>query len=235
MDWDHESLTMTVQPAQYSDQIVTNHKRALEQRLDGVNWAVKELAYERDGTLLPFRRSPMSNTLGIAGAVLSLDGKWIIGLRAARLAFDPGTWGCAASGALEWSEPENWLSDFHSGNWMKDALARECEEELGYRPSASEIEYLGLAREFGRAGKPQLFFLIRCGVDSSTLRRFWQVYASEDNELVELKILSGEEVRGLVGNDESVVARILDGGGLTDEVRMNLALALRFLDRFDPA
>ena len=227
-DWDESAATLIVQPAQYSDQMVTNHKPALKQDVPSrVGLKVKDLAYQDTDEFRSFAESPMSKTIGIAGMLHTKDAKWVIGLRSRKVAFDPGQWGCSTSGALKWAEPETWgQRDLET--WMKQALARECEEELGFRPSPSEIYYLAFAREFGRAGKPQFFFLIKHdNISWADVERAWQVYASDERELSKIKALDDEEARCLVGADADKVNRIIHDAGLSEELRMNLALALQ--------
>jgi ppGpp synthetase/RelA/SpoT-type nucleotidyltranferase/8-oxo-dGTP pyrophosphatase MutT (NUDIX family) len=224
-DWNENARTLTVQPAQYSDQIVTNHRIALDEVVKDT-MRVEDLAYRQPGTLLDLSESPMSNTIGVAGVVFTQDSKWIIGFRSRKVAFDPDQWGCSASGAVEWTGPENWRKPGQE-NWVKNALARECDEELGYRPKPDEIHYLAFTRAFIRAGKPQFFFLIKPCIDSVTIKSKWQVYASDENELSEIKILNTEDAKILAGNNANKIDAIIGNTGLSEELRMNLALALR--------
>ncbi len=228
-DWNESGATLTVQPAQYSDQMVTNHKRALKQAVGSApGRKVKDLAYKNSGEFLPFAESPMSNTIGVAGMVFTTDEKWVIGLRSRKVAFDPGQWGCSASGALEWAGPENWCNR-NEETWIKEALARECAEELGFRPSSDQIHYLAFAREFGRAGKPQFFFLINAPVVWRDIEFAWQIYSSDERELSKIMSLDKEQAKSLVGKDADNIASIILNVGLSEELRMNLALALQYV------
>jgi len=224
--WNESAASLTVQPAQYSDQLVTNHERALEQELpNDPTRKIRDLAYA-SGELRHFGNSPMSNTIGIAGMIHTKDRIWVIGLRSRKNAFDPGKWGCSASGALEWAEPPNW-NGRDLKNWMRRALARECGEELGFRPSLEEIHYLAFAREFGRAGKPQFFFVVHTPMRWRDVERSWKVYASDERELSDIKDLDEDQARTLVGKDSAKVRAIVDEVKLSEELRMNLALAIQ--------
>ena len=236
--WDSESATVSVQPAHYSDQVVTNHKKAHNKVIptDDQRRAVRSLAFGADGLLLRFNESPLSNTLGVACVVRLETDYWVVAERSAAVAFDPEMWGCSASGALEWTELGYWTTrDF--GGWFKGGMARECEEELGYRASVEKFIYLGLARELGRLGKPQLFFLLDLPNDRARLiESMWSTYTaprlpepSSRAEFKKLIFVPTKDAKVLVGRDEAAAMRVTGGARMSEELRMNLALALQHL------
>ena len=105
-DWDETERAITVQPALYSDQVVTNHQQTLGKRVPGDSRkrVVEDLAYDKAGRLLGFNQSPLSNTVGIACVIQLEERYWVAALRSKTVAFDPGMLGCSASGALMWTE-----------------------------------------------------------------------------------------------------------------------------------
>lgn len=236
--WDAARRVLQVQPALYSDQMVTNHKKALAQTVEGHR--VQDLAYgAADGTgateFLNLGESPLSNTIGVACVLRTTDGQWVIGERAATLAYEPNLLGCSSSGSLAWSEPRHWGSR-SVAQWVLEGIARECLEELGYRPPSEQIKYLALCREIERAGKPQLFFFVDMvgaagGVSAPRLASCWQMYARREHTA--LHFLSTRQAVALTSHDSDVVREGLRSVGLADrtpseELRANLALALAF-------
>lgn len=241
-------VTVTVQPAFYSDQVVSNHKFALDKKLAEGHRSMREMAFDENGALLPFSESPLSNTLGTSVVIRTRDQKWVLSHRGA-VAFDPGTLGTSASGAVEWNELGLW-GDRDFDSWFKGGMLRELGEELGVdtiaqgvgRSITERLVFLGLGRELGRAGKPQLFFFLdETEKDFNDLREMWLIYADsvvkKDGQLPEFKDVVGatqDQVDRLLSADASVVLEsIRDIGvakGVSEELRMNLALALDYLD-----
>jgi len=162
-DWNSDNLTLVVQPALYSDQVVSNHPFAHNQVVPGRSATVKETAFTDNGRLKPFRESPLANTIGVACVVRTCDDRWIIGLRSERLAIDGGTWSCPVSGAVEWRERGAW-DCWKILDWIGRSALLECEQELGIEVAPECFKYLGFARELRRLGKPQIFFLSICSV-----------------------------------------------------------------------
>jgi ppGpp synthetase/RelA/SpoT-type nucleotidyltranferase len=232
LGWDDRNKTIKVQPARYSDQVVTNHKKALLTMIPGRRRVVRELAYDKKGKLLSLQLSPLSNTMGVACVVTVDNGRyWVIALRSQSLAFDPGTWGCPVSGALEWTELGYWdRRDFEG--WFKAGMAREFEQELHYGAKLEDLHYLGFARELGRAGKPQVFFYLDVkDLSCNDLQSLWRTYSSPSSEYQEVATLDTEAVLDLVSADQHRVQKHIKGAGLNEELRMNLALALQYLGR----
>ncbi len=236
--WDEEKRTILVQPAHYSDQVVTNHKRAQSKRIPGDmrERTIASLAFDDEAKLLPFELSPLSNTLGVACMIRTAEKFWVVAHRSSAVAFDPGLWGCSASGALQWTELGHWTTRDFEG-WFQAGMARECEEELGYSPSPSDFVFLGFFRELGRVGKPQLFFLLDIpNMPARDIESMWSAYTpppsadpSARTEFKNLVFLNKEKVLILVGNDHDEVNKITSGAGVSEELRMNLVLALRYL------
>jgi|GEM_PF-4361484 len=224
--WNAASRTLSVELAAYSDQVVTNHKRAHGKTIvgDPLRRTVEELAADGE-RLLPFEQSPLSNTLGVCCVLRTVDDRWPVALRSPSVAFDPGTWGCPASGALNWVELGHWESRDFNG-WFKTAIVREIEEELGFTVDPDQVLYLGLGREFGRLGKPQVFFYVDAAIKCDDLSAKFTTYKKVDSEFQRLEFLTDAKAADLVSADEGKVNRLCEGSNVSEELRFNLALAL---------
>ncbi|MEM9462695.1 MAG: hypothetical protein AAGF11_51580 [Myxococcota bacterium] len=234
--FDRHTRVITVQPAQYSDQMVTNHRHAAKQGIPGDGKTVGDLARSEDGALLPFDTSPLSNTIGVACMLRTAEQSWVVTVRGYHVAFEPGKAGCSASGALEWVEPDSWNGgDLRS--WVCEGLAQEFHQELGFRPIVQEFVYLGFARELDRFGKPQFFFLLDSNLHQRQIEGSWKLYADEGaaREHSTLLFLDHGKAKTLASKDSSDVRDALSttAGGTppepSEELRMNLALALDHL------
>jgi ppGpp synthetase/RelA/SpoT-type nucleotidyltranferase len=230
MDWDPHARRLSVQFAAYSDQVVTNHKSAQRKVIpgDALHRTVKDLSSDSDGNLLSFAESPLSNTIGVCCVLRTHEGQWVAALRSEEVAFDPGKLGCSTSGALAWVELGRWDKRDFDG-WFKNGLVREVEEELGYSPRPEQVHYLGFAREFGRLGKPQIFFLIDSDIRWEYLVTKFRTYKRAESEYESIRLLSVNEARDLVSADTDCVARASRGAPVAEELRFNLALALDFV------
>jgi ppGpp synthetase/RelA/SpoT-type nucleotidyltranferase len=236
--WDAASRTITVQPAYYSDQAVTNHVQVLKRNIVEINppKQVRSLAFAADGSLLNFEQSPMSNTLGVGCVIRVEASRWVVPRRSKGVAFDSGKLGCSSSGALEWTELGHWRGrDFVS--WFGGGMSRELEEELGLKIEPDRFRYLGLAREHGRVGKPQVFFFLDLDeLSFRTVEARWTTYTNppvgEPNsktEYVELRAFDDEGVANLISDSSERVRSASGGVGISEELRMNLALAVEYL------
>lgn len=245
LDWDAKTKTMTVQPAFYSDQVVSNHKFALNKVVPGLSITIREIGHDSEGNLFDFKKSPLSNTLGTSVVVRTKDEKWVVSHRASSVAFDPYQMGTSASGAVEWNELGYW-GEKNFENWFEYSMKREIGEELGdsssqYQKNTDELVFLGFARELGRCGKPQLFFFYDSHEkDFIDLKELWRVYAdslsgnSNIKEFNDISELTMEEVEVLISDDEDAITRLLASHklivGVSQELRMNLALAISYLE-----
>ena len=112
-------------------------------------------------------------------------------------------------------------------------------EELGVAVETEQIKYLAFAREFGRAGKPQFFFLFDLkqgvrGLSVTRLQTCWRMYGNKEHR--NLFALNGKQAEVLVGHDASAIRQLLKSLGPgklkpSEELRMNLALALEYQQR----
>ena len=241
--WDFKSRKLEFQPARYSDYVVTNYEPALEMAIPGIHpdKEVFSLSVDGRGSFLDFCESPMANSLGVACVVRVEGNQWVIAHRSRAVSFEPGSIGCPGSGVLEWTEMGHWdRRDFVS--WCAGGISRELEEELGYSASPEDFIYLGFAREKKRAGKPQLFFLLDlCDKDITLaiIRDRWATYAAPDMsggttsntlEFKAVESISTDQARRLVESKPVEINGVTEGVRISDELRMNLRLALEYLE-----
>lgn len=232
VSWDGQAGRAILQPALYSDAVVTNHVLAGPIRSVPTGPEVRDLAFKSDGVLRDFSDSPLTNSIGVSCVVRTGDDRWVIGLRGSTLVFDPGKWGCPASGVLGWGVPEAWgVWDFR--NWLATTVAARCAAELGLRVSPREFRYLGLARELRRLGKPQALFLLDLTLTAGEarlpcplVRNHWRVYA-RDVQISALEFIDDSKAYALCGSKDAPAKAGLTGD-VSEELRMNLALALRY-------
>lgn len=166
-DWDGDAK-FVLSPADYFDQYVTNQKEIVDTKLQEIiktsgvfvrpalqNTTLRRLNL-KDGKLIPFRVSILSNTIGLAAPLITSDGYLVLPKRE-RVHFARGYEGASVSGALEWDD--GITKDFLSS--MEAQISkREGAQELLLNPGTYTLRPLAFAREFERAGKPQFFFVI---------------------------------------------------------------------------
>lgn len=235
MKWNPSQKKLFVQPALYSDQIVTNHEKAQACLVDGTK-EVRALALDDDGELLDFEQSPLVNSIGVACVIRAYDDYWIIGRRLERLSVFSGRWACPVSGAVEWRERGAWSPDGIK-DWIETSLCLECQQELGLEVDSSSLVYLGLARELRRLGKPQFFFLVdlQSGANrsptSNSIKAGHRIYAV-DHELSKLKAITRDDVKKLISKDWEKVMEVTDNENVSEELIMNLCLAFDHLAKY---
>lgn len=234
LDWDRGKKTLKLQPAVYSDQIVTNHNKVHNFEVPDSKYTIKDFAYGANGKLKPFKESPLANTIGVSCVIRTSDDYWVIGRRAKGMSVFSELWSCPVSGAVEWRERLNWEGTTVK-DWFGVSIALECEQELGLTVENNWIKYLGFMREHHRLGKPQFFFLIdmlgkgnHSGLSTLEVDSTWRIYV-KDHELVELKHITKEQAKILTGKDEEKIAEICEFDELSEELRINLALAFDYL------
>jgi ppGpp synthetase/RelA/SpoT-type nucleotidyltranferase len=207
---------IVVQPARYSDQMVTNHKQAHSIMID--ERRVDTLGKTESGEMLPFNESPLSNTLGIAAMMYTSDKRWVVLQRASHPAYEPDKLGCSVSGVLEWREPSEWSDD--PSKWWTDRI-HGTGTNFGVLPESAKFDFLALTRETQRLGKPQIFYLVELGVPEKKVDAYLQI--SHDGEPDERMFLTDEDAESVVNTGRH------KGKEATAELKMNLRLALEFL------
>jgi ppGpp synthetase/RelA/SpoT-type nucleotidyltranferase len=229
MRWSDSEKKLFVQPATYSDQVVTNHKNAHECIFES-RGIVFDLAFDQQGDLQPFHLSPLANSIGVSCVVRTHDEYWMIGRRIETLSVFSGKWSCPVSGAMEW-RPRG-LKSFHSfKEWVEASIRNMCAHELGLELDPRCLRYLGFTRELRRLGKPQFFFLIDLGKDlrsSVSVLSTYMAYSVE-HQFSKLQAVSTNDIRKLVSANWDDVLEITDKEDVSEELIMNLALALEFL------
>ncbi len=224
IDFNNETKNLMVQPAVYTDQIVTNHTIAHEINIPMLNKKVRDLNYA-SGSLKSLVKSDFSNTIGVSCIIRTSDDYWVISKRMKKLAVDSNAYACPASGAVEWRERESW-DKWDILDWFGQSIIIECEQELGISVKKNHLVYLGLFRELIRLGKPQIFFLIDMynkddGLSSKIVDSSWHIY-STDKEFEEIYFLrSVDLIKEIHKNSIDV----------TPELILNSSLALKYLGK----
>ena len=126
-----------------------------------------------NGLLLPFEESRLSNTLGVSAIVVTSDGYLIVPKRGSTGHFEQSYNVCSIAGVLEWTS--KLLTDFPKEVAAQLVNKEGTQEILLDQYRISTPRPLALAREFARAGKPQLFFNIWSDDSLENFKSRWQV------------------------------------------------------------
>lgn len=248
-DYDPSDNVLTLQRAMYSDQVVSNHKFALDLEIPSTSHTVLQANLYPDGKFKSFLDSPFANTIGVCCIVRTKDDLWILSHHGTNKAYEPGLLGCSSAGALEWDELGSWGRERDFSSWFKHGMFREFIEELGvdmeFQTSVETldeyIQFVGFGREVDRGGKPQAFFFVdERTKDFSDIREMWRIYAdsvlSKPGATPEFKDIVGvptDELRSMISDDPDLVIaavrRTGAGSGIAEELRANAALAFRHL------
>jgi hypothetical protein len=169
--------------ATYLDQYTTNQKEINDVRLDDISeiggCEIKPADFNKtlrminthDSKLLSFEESPLSNTIGAAATVITIDGYLILPKRNKTVHFQSGYEGCSVSGVITWNKSFN---RYFVEELKHQLLGIEGPEEIVLDPKKSRIVSLAISRELERAGKPQFFAHIWTDLKLSELKKEWQ-------------------------------------------------------------
>ncbi len=188
--WDG-GLDFVLSRSDYYDQYVTNQKEIVDVSIERIladahtvvppkmlKMSLRELSMQ-EGKMLPFQKSPLANSIGIAATVITSDGYLVLPKRNRQVHFQSGYEGCSTSGVLEWSGG-------FSSNFMKELVHqitnKEGPQEILLDPTSIYTHPLAFAREFERAGKPQFFFHIWTNQRLNEFVERWKVskYPNEE-------------------------------------------------------
>jgi len=216
-DWNtHDEFTLS--ESNYHDQYVTNQRDIVDLKIKEIiegssiiispkllNKSMRELSMEQ-GKLLPFNRSPLANTIGIASTVITCDGYLIIPTRNKRVNFQSGYEGCSTSGVLEWESGllENFIEEL-----KKQISTQEGPEELLLDYEKIIVEPLAFAREFERAGKPQFFFHIWSFQRLEEFKRLWNKSEFVEEEFASIQWIEMYEP-GMLAQPEKALDQIIE-------------------------
>lgn len=219
-DFNIDKKELIVQPAVYSDQIVTNHTKCHDIVVLKHNKTIKELNLDEQSKIIDLNESKLSNTIGVSCIIRTVDDRWVLSERKSNLAIDSEQLACSASGTIEWRERGMW-NDWSVIGWFGASIQIECTQELGININKNFLTYLGIYRELRRLGKPQVFFLIDMfekpgGLSVKQIDASWHIYAT-DHEFEKLIFKSEYDLAKILNNNES---------NCSQELKMNLALAL---------
>jgi hypothetical protein len=227
--WNSRDKVLAVQPATFSDQVVTNHRNA-HGCVFGEKGNVFDLAFDERGDLLSFERSPMANSIGLSCVVRTFDHYWMIGRRIETLSVFSGEWSCPVSGAMEWGV-QGLQSPGNLKEWVEASICQKCVHELGLEIDPICVRYLGFARELRRLGKPQFFFLVDLNKDLKTSGSVLSTFLtySVEHQFSQLRAISADDAGKLVSENWNDALNITNNEKISEELIMNLALALTHL------
>lgn len=146
---------LTLQDATYYDYILTNWAASQDYGVrehDGTPVSLRDLI-EPGPKLTPLSSARPANHIGVA-CLLLCEGYLLLNQRG-RQVTDSGTWGLSAAGILQNAGANT--SPF-------DHILTELVEETGLGADFVDVDSLrliGIAREFHRAGKPEMYFLVK--------------------------------------------------------------------------
>jgi hypothetical protein len=174
---DGRSVSLAVQETRYSTQVGTNltvdFKSAALKRIGGATNLRKIEASlgGPEGQLPDLRVSKLANTLGVAAILAYRDRmgrmRCVLPRRRSNVAVFQDQRSCSASRALRWEELNE---QSNLKRMVRDALMPDL-RSLGQRGENLDITPLALARELGRAGKPQLFAICTSSLEEDDFRQ----------------------------------------------------------------
>lgn len=149
-------LELSVQPAKYYQYLISNWASSRNYAFrfsDGREVRIRDLV-EPGPALSTLANAKAANHIGIQCLVVG-GGHVLMTRRSMQVATDPGMIAVSASGTLEWREGD--ISPF-------EQMLKELKDETGLDQEYVDYEsirLLGIGREHPRAGKPELYFLVR--------------------------------------------------------------------------
>lgn len=185
-EWNGSSEFVLSQ-ANYLDQYTTIQKEIADVPLDEIvrgssvtlpprlfHMTPRQIGME-NGRLLPFRRSPLANSIGHAATVVTCDGYLVVPKRNKKVHFQSGYEGCSVSGALEFNHAlfRDMISEI-----KRQTREAEGPFEILLDPAKTPPEQqqpLAFARELERAGKPQFFSHVWTNQDLNQFIEQWKV------------------------------------------------------------
>lgn len=157
--FDNGNLSLTLQKARYHDQCRSNLILDYVSKSDRDFISLRNLLKLKYGNNLPpLNDTRLANTVGIAALLFYKHGEQYIPYmvkRVKKVGVFPGGVHCTASGVTKWPQNQTNLFD----ECFTAHMYSEIEEEVGiHRDDIDELVPISLCREFGRAGKPQIFY-----------------------------------------------------------------------------
>ena len=153
---------LTIQKALYSQQAKSNLIMDYEIASSGPSLR-SVLCDEYEGRLPPLHDERLAHTIGVTMLLFFMQDSFLVPFLIPRsrevAVLNEGEWSDSASGAAEWPKDEfNTPQTFEE--YILDDMYMELKEELGLnKTDVINILPLAIAREFIRAGKPQIFFI----------------------------------------------------------------------------
>ncbi|MFT5759721.1 MAG: hypothetical protein ACI9LM_004488 [Alteromonadaceae bacterium] len=160
------NLLLTLQKARYHDQCRSNLilDYSSKDDLDSISLRnMLKLEYGRQ--LPPLTDTRLANTVGIAALLFYKNNNEYIPYmvkRVKKVGVFPGGVHCTSSGVAKWPQHQNSTFD----ECFTEHMYLELEEEVGIKKEdIVEFMPISICREFGRGGKPQIFY---AGITSLT-------------------------------------------------------------------
>jgi hypothetical protein len=153
-----------LRPAAYFDAVATNF--SMDHKPAGHAESLREFVH-KEHRLDLLSNSLLANHIGIVVMVETADGRLVAQCRSGDVANRPFSISASVSGALNWTDIWRGRGEQVGLSALIAGAFREQLEELGSEPQ--RVRYLGLAREYLRGGKPELYFFARVGVSEAEL------------------------------------------------------------------
>ena len=121
----------------------------------------------RDGTVGTLDKSELANALGVNCILLTADNRLVMPMRSRRVVINPNLLSPSYSGDFDFTDVPSGGAELRQVH-----ILREGFEELAIRPGeieADHIQFLGLARDLLRGGKPSLYFSAKTNLSAQQL------------------------------------------------------------------
>lgn len=161
-------ILIEIQKSKYSDQVQSHLVLDWENKHFKTigNTTLRGFLLARYGHKLPpLNTKLLSNSIGISSIIfyrkdnklipyLPFRNKSLFRKKRNEPSLYEGVYHCSSSGVLEWKK------NISTMDAIKDEMYREIKEEIGLKKiDIISLEYISIAREILRAGKPQIFFI----------------------------------------------------------------------------
>jgi hypothetical protein len=155
----NDKLMLTLQKARYHDQCRSNLILDYTCKDDIDSISLRNMLKLKYGKKLPpLNDIRLANTVGIASLLFyKVNNEYIPYMvkRVKKVGVFPGGVHCTASGVTKWPKNQNTTFD----ECFTEHMYFELEEEVGIKKEdIDELVPISICREFGRGGKPQIFY-----------------------------------------------------------------------------
>ncbi len=183
----NSGIRLVIQPAYYSDQGATNFilDTKLPRTMEGAHTLRSYLERNNPGHLVPLEDETLANTVGscvLLRCRVYGHRQPLFTFRSAGVAINRHTWNSTSSSAVGWptdAQPNATFEEFFT-NWTRDHLT----DEVGIKhDEVTLLKPMALCREWGRGGKPQLFYVGETNLEFNEIReRMRQIQKDKDEK-----------------------------------------------------